>query len=337
MKAHCVTCAVVATVAVATACTNLPAGMPTPVPRSSQQEWYYNADDGVRHYVTEFGSGDTVVVLHGGFGAEHSYLLNAVMPLANRFHFVLYDQRGSLRSPAPDSTITIDRLVRDLDGLRQQLGLEKVTFLAHSMGTVLSYAYLSQHSDHVRGLVLIGPVLPTYHEYHDLGVPPSDTERLRLVREELSAAQKVRQKAVTAAEHLDHAGLSDREKTFRWRIAFASANVCHVDRWREVQGGQVFHNPRVSSAIYRNTTQPRRDSLWNDFLPALKRFTGPISIVAGDCDFVDPQAALWRYAALELPNARLTVLHDAGHSAWVDQPEEFRTAVARALTNANNR
>jgi proline iminopeptidase len=326
-----------AIVAAATACTNIPVRTPAPVSRSAQEEWYYIADDGVRHYVTEFGHGDTVVVLHGGFGAEHSYLLDAVMPLANRFHFVLYDQRGSLRSPAPDSTITIDRLVRDLDGLRQQLGLEKVAFLAHSMGTVVSYAYLAQHSDRVRGLVLIGPVLPTYHEYHDLGVPPSDTAHLRLVREELTAAQKARQKAVTTGEHLDHTGLSDREKTTVWRIAFASANVCHVDRWREVQGGQIFYNPRVSSAIYRNTTQPRRDSLWNGFLPALQRFTGPISIIVGDCDFVDPQAALWRYAALKLPNARLTVLHDAGHSAWVDQPQQFRRAVARALDEATNR
>lgn len=326
-----------AIVAVASACTNVPLRVPAPLPSLAREEWYYVADDGVRHYVTEFGHGDTVVVLHGGPGAEHSYLLDAVMPLADRFHFVLYDQRGSLRSPAPDSSITIDRLVRDLDGLRQQLRLEKVTLLAHSMGTVLSYAYLAQHSDHVRGLVLTGPVLPTYHEYRDLSVPPSDTARLRLVREELTAAQDARRKVVTAAEHLDGTGLSDREKTAVWRIAFASANVFHVERWREVHGGQVFYNPRVSSAIYRNTTQARRDTLWNGFLPALQRFTGLVSIIVGDNDFVDPQAALWRYAAVKLPNAHLTVLHNAGHSPWVDQPQQFRTAVAQALDEATNR
>ena len=288
MNARRVRLSVVAAVAVAAACSTVPPRTTTPLSRSAEDEWYYTADDGVRHYVTEFGRGDTVVVLHGGFGAEHSYLLDAVMPLADRFHFVLYDQRGSLRSPAPDSTITIDRLVRDLDGLRQQLGLEKVTLLGHSMGTVLSYAYVSQHSAHVRGLVLIGPVLPTYHEYRDLGVPPGDTARISLLREELAAAQKARQKAVTAAEHLDHSGLSDKKKTAVWRIAFASANLCHVDRWREAQGGQVFYNARVSTAVYRNITQARRDSIWNDFLPALQRFTGPVSIIAGDCDFRRP-------------------------------------------------
>ena len=301
-----------ALVTIASACTTLPQRAPAPLGAATQEEWYYIADDGVRHYVTEFGHGDTVVVLHGGPGAEHSYLLDAVIPLADRFHFVLYDQRGSLRSPAPDSTITIDRLVRDLDGLRQQLGLEKVTLLAHSMGTVLSYAYLAQHSDHVRGLVLIGPVLPT-RAYQDLNVPASDTARLQRVRDEFSTTQDARRTATIAAEHLNRTGLSDREKTAVWRIAFASANVCHVERWREVQGGQVFYNPRVPAAIERNTTQARRDTLWNGFLPALQRFTGPVSIIVGDCDFVDPQAAWWRYVAAQLPRARLIVLHDAGH------------------------
>jgi proline iminopeptidase len=325
-----------ALVTIASACTTLPQRAPAPLGAVTQEEWYYVADDGVRHYVIEFGQGDTIIVLHGGPGAEHSYLLDAVMPLADRFHFVLYDQRGSLRSPAPESTITLDRLVRDLDGLRRQLGLERATLLAHSMGTLLSYAYLAQHSEHVRGLVLIGPVLPT-RAYQDLNVPLSDTARLQRVRDEFTTAQDARRTATIAAEHLNRTGLSDREKTEVWRITFAAANLCHVERWRDLKGGQIFYNPRVPAAIERNTTQARRDSLWNGFLPALQRFTGAVSIITGDCDFIDPQAAWWRYVAAQLPRARLIVLHDAGHEAWVDQPEQFRSAVSRALGEAGNR
>src|SRR5215204_6021238 len=125
------------------------------------EEWDYVADDGVRHYVIEFGRGDTVVVLHGGWGGEHSGLIDAVRPLSDRFHFVLYDQRGSLRSAAPESTIAVDRLVRDLDGLRRQLRQERIALLAHSMGSALGYAYLAGHPDRVRGLVLFAPVRPT--------------------------------------------------------------------------------------------------------------------------------------------------------------------------------
>src|SRR5205085_12696322 len=80
---------------------------------------------------------------------------------AGRYRFVLYDQRGSLRSPAPDSSITLAAMVADLDQLRHDLGLQRVTLLGHSMGNTLAYAYLAAHPDRVRGLVLMDPLLPT--------------------------------------------------------------------------------------------------------------------------------------------------------------------------------
>src|SRR5690606_14264497 len=129
-----------------------------------REEWYLWTDDGARLYVTEFGraaaAGDTVIVLHGGWGAEHSYLLSALAPLGDRYRFVLYDQRGSLRSPAPDSTIAYERMVADLDALREEIGLGRVTLLGHSMGTVLASFYLAEHPDRVHGLVFTGPVSP---------------------------------------------------------------------------------------------------------------------------------------------------------------------------------
>jgi len=128
------------------------------------EQWYDWTPDHVRLFVYEFGHarapGDTVIVLHGGWGAEHSYLLDAVAPLAGRYRFVLYDQRGSLRSPAPDSVIKLDAMVADLEQLRRDIGVQRLTILAHSMGSVLAYAYLAAHPERVRGLVLMDAVLP---------------------------------------------------------------------------------------------------------------------------------------------------------------------------------
>ena len=86
-------------------------------------QWYMrtqNADGSqLAHYIVEYGveakSGNTVIVLHGGWGAEHSYLIPAIRPIADTHRFVLYDQRGSLRTPvSPPAKISYSALVEDL-------------------------------------------------------------------------------------------------------------------------------------------------------------------------------------------------------------------------------
>ncbi len=300
------------------------------------EEWDHVTDDGIRLYVAQLGRGDTVVVLHGGWGGEHSELIEAFRPLADRFHFVFYDQRGSLRSRAPESTLTVSRLVRDLEGLRRQLRVERLTLLGHSMGAVLAYAYLAQHPDRVRGLVLVAPVRPT----DDLRVPPGDTARIGALRRALNAAQSTRRAAILAAEKLDRADTSsytDRERTARWRIGLAALMLAQPERWREHRGGPRYFNPAVGQAIERNSTRAERDSMWRSFLPALERHRGPVVAIVGEEDFVDPQAALWRYVAARLPRVRLEVLPGAGHLPWIDRPEQFRTLLSDALGAAGGR
>jgi len=58
--------------------------------------------NGVRLYTRRVGHGPPVVVLHGGPGAHHDYLLPQYDHLAEGGRTLLYyDQRGGGRSPVP--------------------------------------------------------------------------------------------------------------------------------------------------------------------------------------------------------------------------------------------
>ena len=48
------------------------------------------------------------------------------------------------------------QLVADLERLRREIGEDRMTLLAHSMGAQLAYAYLQRHPQRVGGLVMLG-------------------------------------------------------------------------------------------------------------------------------------------------------------------------------------
>jgi len=284
-------------------------------------EWYLRAPDTVSLYVREFGTGETVIVLHGGWGMDHGYMLPAVRGLDNVAHFVFYDQRGSMRSPAPAGKISVEKHVQDLELLRQRLGADRVTILAHSMGTFLAQSYLQAHPDHVKGLILAGAIAPLKDSTHN---PLGASNR---IGDSLSKRAEVDAQLRTLGL-LGKTPLTDQEQTRAWRVRFAGVNVYHVERWREMEGGQVFYNTAAANAASRSMP-----TQWN-FIPALRAHSCALYVVIGAQDYVDFGAKQWRDVATLLPNLQLRVLPDAGHASWIDQPDLFRHTVADAIRDA---
>ena len=281
-------------------------------------EWYLRTPDSVSLYIREFGQGEPVIVLHGGWGMDHGYMLPALTGLENVAHFIVYDQRGSMRSPAVATKISVQKHVEDLDLLRQRLGLNRVTILAHSMGTFLAQSYLEAHPDHVKGLILAGAIAPLNDSLHSaLGASNKVGGNLSTRPEVDSELKKV--------GLLNKTDLTDQEKTRAWRIRFAGVNIYHADRWREMEGGQVFYNQTAANAASR--TMPAH---WN-FIPSLRTHPCPLYVVIGAQDYVDFGVVQWHEAAKQIPNLKLRVLPEAGHASWIDQPDLFRQTVRDAI------
>lgn len=285
---------------------------------SELDQWYLWTEDDTRLFVAEGGQGDSVIVIHGGWGAEYSYLVPALEPLFDEFHFTFYDQRGSLRSPAPDSTISLQQFVSDLEQLRHELDMSKVTLLSHSMGSFLAYAYLKKHPKHVKGLALLSPVLPT-------GV---DREKKKSADKQFVEFAKANEKQELKEEGLlDKQDLSSKERTAKWRIGYASGNIYNIDRWRQLKGGQAFYNSDIATLINKNTT----NGLMSNFLDALKSHSIPIYVIIGDHDLVDFGLTTWPDVASDIPHMHLLKLEKAGHNSWIDKPGKFTDFLEKAL------
>jgi proline iminopeptidase len=104
------------------------------------------------------GAGPLTVVLHGGPGAHHDYLLPQYDELAKRRSLFYYDQRGGGRSVAPrEAPLGWEAHVQDLDAVRQHLELERVSLCGYSWGGLLALLYLLAHPDRVAHLALVSP------------------------------------------------------------------------------------------------------------------------------------------------------------------------------------
>lgn len=118
--------------------------------------------DGARLFYEVVGSGDPIIVVHGGPGLDHEYLRPGLDALATRHTLIYYDQRGTGRSSAElvDSVIDFDAFVDDIDALRQALGYERVSVLGHSFGTLLAIEFARRYPDQIQALVLMNPTEP---------------------------------------------------------------------------------------------------------------------------------------------------------------------------------
>jgi proline iminopeptidase len=113
---------------------------------------------GVHLFTRSVGAGPAVVVLHGGPGAHHDYLLPQYDQLARGRALLYYDQRGGGRSPVPrDVPVGWREHVRDLDALRAHWELERLTLLGYSWGGLLAVLYALEHPARLERLALVSP------------------------------------------------------------------------------------------------------------------------------------------------------------------------------------
>ena len=114
--------------------------------------------NGVSLFTRTIGSGPQTIILHGGPGAYHDYLLPQFDLLARGRRLRYYDQRGGGRSPVDrDVPVGWREQVADLDALITHWEAAPATLLGYSWGGLLAMLYAVQHPGRVGRLALLSP------------------------------------------------------------------------------------------------------------------------------------------------------------------------------------
>lgn len=257
---------------------------------------------GVEIFERRIGSGPAIVVLHGGPGAHHDYLLPGFDALATGRTLIYYDQRGGGQSPvARDVPVGWTEHVADLEALRLLWGLDRLTLLGYSWGGLLAELYATTHPDRVERLALVSTA-PAWRA--------ARVEFERRFHERTMSPALQAERAV-----LRGSGLRERDPSAFQRRLF------------ELSVAGYFHDPsRAGSLTPFRVTGRTQQEVWAslgefDLRPALRRLHLPAVMLHGDDD---PHPAEFAREVAECLSAPLHVLAHCGHVPYVEAFDEFR-------------
>lgn len=273
------------------------------------------APDGTRIAYHPSGQGVPLVCLPGGPMQDSAYL-GDLGGLAAHCRVILVDHRGTGQSATPVDvgSYRCDRLVADVDVLRERLGLERLNLLGHSAGTNLVVSYAARHPERIASLVLVTPSVRAV----DLDVT-ADARRA-LVRQR--AGEPWYGPAAAAFERINAGQPADGD--------WAAVAPFTYGRWDPA--AQTHH---ARGAQQRNDDAAAVFGSAGAFDPAairagLATLDAPVLLLAGELDVNSPPAVTAELAAL-FPNATLGTLPGGGHYPWLDDPAWFATSIAAFL------
>ena len=259
-----------------------------------------------------------LVLLHGGPGADHRYMLPQMLHLAARYDLLLYDQRGGGQSRATDNAhIGWRDHVSDLAAVCREFGVAAPSLVGYSWGGMLALLYSIECS--------IDPALPPPDRLVLISPAPVTT----VYRAEFDASLRARSNAPAITAE---------------RVRLATSDMRDTDpdgyRLRIFQLGVAgyFHDPalvteltpfRVVGRVQQSTWESLGDF---DLRPAIERLRVPARIVCGRDDPIPTASSIDVARALQTD---LVLLDRCGHVPYVERPQDLWAAIDPFLVSTD--
>ena len=267
-------------------------------------------------YYKTMGSGDPMVVLHGGPGFDHRQFLPFIWELAQSHKVILYDQRGTGLSSGPidSASVNIDAFIEDIEAIRNAFGIEKMNLLGHSWGGILAMYYSLRHEDKLKSLILCSTAatvesFPEMRATYEENRAPGDAQLLEGIYE----SDAFRSGDPVTVEQF-------------WRVYFKPyfADQTLVE---ELDLRFTENTIKNSNAVASYVLQSIGDF---DLHEDLKGLQTPTLILHGDADPMH-----YKYAERiheSIVGSELVIVKGAGHWLFVDGTDVFSRSILEFLT-----
>ena len=283
------------------------------VPTKKSYLKYLNYDIYYEIYGPENSSKAPLLVLHGGPGSAHNYLLSLAKLAEYDRQVIFYDQLGCGESDKSDdnSLWTINNFVEELQTVRKELKLAKIHLLGHSWGGMLAIEYLLTKTDGVKSAILASPMIsmPLYNQGVDLlkSMLPGNTFIVLKAHEKAGTTK--------SKEYQRAYAIYKKHHLFRGDIFPAEYSLKP-----ENEGVNVYQTMWGVSEAWGNGSM--KD--W-DRIDDLRKIQVPTLVTSGQYDELTPwQASI---ANNNLPNSELKIFTNCAHLPHIEREKEYLTEI----------
>lgn len=276
--------------------------------------------NGTDLYYKTIGEGTPIVIIHGGPGLDHTYLLPQFLELAKHHRLIFFDQRASGKSSSIVDTgsITMSNFVEDVEGIRKAFKLGKMNLLGHSWGGLVAMFYAVKYPGNLNCLMLVNST-PGSAALRDAS--------FAVMAQRTSREDNLAQAALTQTEGFRKRSPEAMARFFRLLFRGSFFDRRYADSLTLTIDTSYVTKSRLIQYLFKD-----RELASYDLHSRLNGIHCPTLILGAKYDMVGPEANEKIHRNIE--GSLLLVLDSCGHFPYIESPREFFSALEGFLAKA---
>ena len=248
---------------------------------------------------------ETIILLHGGPGVPMSFH-QIVELLSKKYQVIVFDQRGTGRSPMRNTDYSMEAYVQDMNFIAEQYGLSNFHLFGHSWGGLYAQIYAEKFPEKILSLFLSSPSSGTGEHWQQ-----TESEVLEFNKSKATTWQWMMMGVNSLRGMLGSD--SAYQTMFRQVIANYNKGLTVEVLVGEDEIEQVRADP-----VNKTRDYILKYPLLNS--PVSYRF--PIVVQYGE-DEKDIYAQSKQHIYKRFPNAKFSTIENSGHIAWLNNSRDF--------------
>lgn len=250
------------------------------------------------HYRKIGDSGQPLFILHGLFGSSDNWQTLA-KKFSENYTVYLVDQRNHGRSPH-SIEFSYDLMISDFAELIDDLELDKINLLGHSMGGKTAIGFAAEYPELIDKLIVVDISYKQYPMHHEQILEGLKAIDLDIIKTRGAADKKL-------SEHIDN---------------FAIRQFLLKNLYWESKGQLGW---RINIPVLSNEIEKIIEEIYFRNIDSKTLFIrGELSNYILDNDYNEIKQ--------KFPNSSITTIKDVGHWVHAESPELFYTTIIKFLS-----